>query len=92
MTTAFAVHATPAFERRLKKLIPRHPELVDHYAEALAALQEDPHNRSRAHKIKKLGPLRYRFQRGRWRFTCTIERRVVWLTYCGLRREDTYRS
>ena len=92
MTPAFAVHATPAFERRLKKLIPRHPELVDHYAEALAALQKDPRNRSRAHKIKKLGPVRYRFRSGRWRFIFTLEGRVVWLTYCGLRREDTYRS
>ena len=36
MTPAFVVRATSAFEHRLKKLIPRHPGLVDHYAAVLA--------------------------------------------------------
>ena len=32
---------------------PRHPGLVDHYAEALTALQDDPHNRRSSHNINK---------------------------------------
>ena len=92
MTPAFVVRATSAFEHRLKKLIPRHPGLVDHYAAVLAALQDDPQNRRRAHNIKKIGPARYRVRTGRWRFIYTMDGRTVWLTYCGLRREDTYRS
>ena len=92
MTPAFVVRVTTAFERRLKKLIPRHPGLVDHYAEVLATLQDDPQNRRRAHNIKKIGPGRYRVRTGRWRFIYTMDGRTVWLIYCGLRREDTYRS
>ena len=39
MTPAFVARVTPAFERQLKKLSPRHPGLVDHYAEVLAFLR-----------------------------------------------------
>ena len=91
MTLAFVVRVTSAFERQLKKLSPRHPGLVDHYAEVLAALQDDPQNRRNTHNIKKIGPKRYRIRIGRWRFIYTMDGRVVWLIYCGLRREDTYR-
>ena len=91
MTPAFVVRVTSAFERRLKKLITRHPRLLDHYADVLATLQDDPQNRRRTHNIKKIGPTRYRIRTGRWRFIYTIDGRAVWLIYCGLRREDTYR-
>ena len=40
---------------------------------------------------QKIGPKRYRIRIGRWRFIYTMDGRVVWLIYCGLRREDTYR-
>lgn len=55
----------------------------------------DPFNRTRRHHIKKLedvssgdGP--YRLSLGRWRFRYDILDQVVLLSYCGLRREDTY--
>ena len=51
MTPAFVVRVTPAFERQLKKLSPRHPGLVDHYAEVLAALKDDPQNRRNTHNM-----------------------------------------
>ena len=91
MTAAFTVRPTASFKRQLKKLILRHPDLIDHYAEVLAALEEDPHNRTRTHNIKKLDVGRYRFRSGRWRFIYSIAGHVVFLHYCGLRREDTYR-
>ena len=87
MTSAFVVRVTPAFERQLKKLSPRHPGLVA----TVAALQDDPQNRRNTHNIKKIDPKRYRIRIGRWRFIYTMDGRVVWLIYCGLRREDTYR-
>ena len=92
MTAPFDVRPTVSFRRHVKKLIPRHPELADRYAEALAALEQDPHNRTRTHNIKKLELGRWRFRTGRWRFIYSIADRVVFLHYCGLRREDTYRS
>ena len=92
MTAVFEVRPTASFKRHLKKLIARHPELVDRYADALAALEKDPHNRTRTHNIKKLELGRYRLRSGRWRFIYSIAGRVVFLHYCGLRREDTVRS
>ena len=56
MTSAFVVRVTPAFERQLKKLSPRHPGLVA----TVAALQDDPQNRRNTHNIKKIDPKRYR--------------------------------
>ncbi len=88
----FDIRPTASFQRHLKKLIPRHPELADRYAEALDTLEKDPHNRRRTHNIKKLELGRYRFRSGRWRFIYSIAGRVVFLHHCGLRREDTYRS
>jgi len=38
-----------------------------------------------------LGEGQYRLRLGRWRFRYDIEGRQVWLRYCGLRREETYR-
>ncbi len=96
MTPLFAVRTTPRFERLLRRLSKRHPELVDCYANALALLKSDPHNLSRRHPIRKLegmesGEGQYRLRLGRWRFRYDIFGRDVVLHYCGLRREDTYR-
>ncbi|MBI4588886.1 MAG: hypothetical protein HY725_08590 [Candidatus Rokubacteria bacterium] len=95
MTPPFSVHTTPHFDRLLKRLTRRHPDLVHRYAEAAEILKTDPHNLTRAHEIKKLeglgpGEGQYRLRRGRWRFRYDIFGRQVWLFYCGLRREDTY--
>ena len=67
MTPPFSVHTTPHFDRSLKKLIKRHPNLGDRYAEAIEILNIDPQNLSRTHNIRKLegvqpgeGPYRFR--------------------------------
>ncbi len=96
MTPSFSVRTTPHFDRLLKTLARRHPELVERYAEAREILRADPYNRTRSHHIKKLegvqpGEGQYRLSSGRWRFRYDIYGREVILQYCGLRREDTYR-
>lgn len=52
MTPPFSVHTTPHFDRLLRKLRRRHPDLVNRYAEAVVILKTDPHNLTRAHDIK----------------------------------------
>lgn len=96
MTSSFSVRTTPRFDRLMKALVKGHADLTDRYAEALAILKADPHNRTRKHQIKKLegvgqGDGRYRLRLGRWRFRYDIYSREVVLHSCGLRREDTYR-
>jgi mRNA-degrading endonuclease RelE of RelBE toxin-antitoxin system len=91
----FSVFATARFERDYAALLKRHPELREHYAQAVMALKEDPYNRSRRYAIKKLegiaaGDGQYRFRSGRFRFRYDVAGTLVYLKYCGLRREDTY--
>jgi len=91
----FSVLTTAHFDRLLKKLAPKHPELVERFEEALTILSIDPYNKSWKHPIKKLqgvpaGEGQYRLRSGRFRFRYDIEEHEVVLLYCGLRREDTY--
>jgi len=93
--SSFTVLTTAHFDRLLKKLAPKHPELVERFEEAVAVLSADPYNKSRKHPIKKLqgvpsGEGQYRIRSGRFRFRYDIAEREVVLLYCGLRREDTY--
>jgi mRNA-degrading endonuclease RelE of RelBE toxin-antitoxin system len=92
---AYSVVTTAHFDRLLKKLAPKHPELMERFEEAIAILSLDPHNKSGRYPIKKLrgvaaGEGQYRLRSGRFRFRYDIEEREVVLLYCGLRREDTY--
>jgi mRNA-degrading endonuclease RelE of RelBE toxin-antitoxin system len=92
---AFTVTTTAHFDRLVKKLAPKHPELVGRFEEAIAVLSEDPFNKSRKHSIKKLeavpgGEGQFRLRSGRFRFRYDVEGNQVILLYCGLRREDTY--
>ena len=96
MTARFQVRTVPHFDRLLKKLSKSHPDLEEHFAQAVSILESDPYNQSRSHPIKKLRSVRpgegqYRLRLGRWRFRYDVADRVVELSYCGLRREDTYR-
>lgn len=73
MSAEFSVRATPRFDRLLKKLSKRHPDLAERFADALAIFKSDPHNRSRSYQIKKLQDVpaeegQYRLRLGRWRF------------------------
>jgi mRNA-degrading endonuclease RelE of RelBE toxin-antitoxin system len=92
---AYSVVATAHFDRLLKKLAPKHPELLERFEEAIGILSLDPYNKSHKYPIKKLqgvpaGEGQYRLRSGRFRFRYDIEEREVVLLYCGLRREDTY--
>jgi len=94
MTAApFSVRTTSAFDRDFRKLAKQHRNLIEHYGRAVDILASEPHNRSRAHDIKKLqgvpaGEGQYRLRLGRFRYD--IAGRVVTLVACSLRREDTY--
>jgi mRNA-degrading endonuclease RelE of RelBE toxin-antitoxin system len=93
--SAYTVLTTSHFDRLMKKLAPKHPELMDRFEEAVAVLSIDPYNKSRQHAIKKLegvsaGDGQYRLRSGRFRFRYDIEGTEVVLLYRGLRREDTY--
>ena len=96
MTPAFSVRTDAHFERLARSLRKGHPDFTDRFAEAIAILAADPYNRSRSHAIKKLegvdrGDGQYRLRSGRFRFRYDIYDKEVVLTYCGLRREGTYR-
>jgi hypothetical protein len=95
MTPSFAVHPTSHYERLSTKLHKSHRDFEATERSAVAILSADPYNRSRRHNIRKLegvppGEGQYRLAPGRWRFRYDIIRRVTLVSYCGLRREDTY--
>ncbi len=98
MTPRFSVRTVSQFDRLLRSLNQRHPELERLYAIALEILHRDPLNLSHQHNIKKLAGVgagtggKYRLALRRFRFRYDIEKREVILYYCGLRREDTYRD
>ena len=92
---AYSVVTTAHFDRLLKKLAPKHPDLVERFEEAIGILSLDPFNKSSKYAIKKLqgvsaGEGQYRLRSGRFRFRYDVAEREVVLLYCGLRREDTY--
>jgi hypothetical protein len=94
----FDVRTTSHFDRLFKKLVAGHrKEDVEVLGQALAILEADPFNRTRRYPIKKLedvapGEGQYRLRIRRWRFRYDIwtDRGQVELSYCGLRRENTY--
>jgi hypothetical protein len=95
MTPSFAVHSTSRYERLSTKLSKKQRGFEPTELSAVSIVSEDPYNRSRKHNIKKLedvppGEGQYRLSLGRWRFRYDIIGQVVLLSYCGLRREDTY--
>ena len=96
MKPSFTVIGTPHYERLFKKLLRAHRDLPALQGRASEILSVDPYNVSREHHIKKLegvaaGECQFRLTMGRWRFRYDIFGQEVWLFYCGLRREETYR-
>jgi hypothetical protein len=92
---AFTVRTTPRYDRLSNKLHKSHRDFDAAEKSAAAVLSQDPYNRTRRYHIKKLeavaaGEGQYRLSLGRWRFRYDILGQVVLLSYCGLRREDTY--
>ena len=95
MPPGYAVHVTSHYERLSNKLQRRHRDFEDTERSVVGILSLDPYNRLKSHNIKKLegvptGEGQYRLALGRWRFRYDILGKVVLLSYCGLRREDTY--
>ena len=95
MTPTFSVHTDPHFERLAAPLRKHHRDFHQVFLYAVEILEMDPFNMTRKHAIKKLTDVRagqgqYRLRLGRWRFRYDIYGQEVVLTYCGLRREDTY--
>jgi len=93
----FRVLTSPHFDRLLKRLARQHPELPEVFASVMGILTTDPHNRTRAHAIRKLrdipaGEGQYRLRLARWRFRYDISGQQVHLQYRGLRSEETYRQ
>jgi mRNA-degrading endonuclease RelE of RelBE toxin-antitoxin system len=79
----------------MRKLSPRHPDLLERFEEAISILSADPYNKNGKYPIKKLrdvpaGEGQFRLRSGRFRFRFDIAGSDVTLMYCGLRREDTY--
>jgi len=92
---AFAVHTTSSYNRLSNKLQKSHRDFDAAERNMAAILSQDPFNRTRQHHIKKLeavapGDGQFRIRLGRWRFRYDIIDQVVLVSYCGLRREDTY--
>ncbi len=54
MTPAFQTLVTPHFERLMRRLQQKHPDLAARYGEVLRILREDPLNRRGTHAIRKL--------------------------------------
>ena len=92
---AFSVRVTPHGERLVKRLNKQHADFIASYERAIRILSTDPYNRTRSYQIKKLesvapGQGAWRLRLGRWRFRYDIWGQQVELSYCGLRREETY--
>ena len=93
--SSYQIRTTAHFDRLVKKLAPKHADLIERLEEAVETLSIDPSNKSHNNPIKKLqgvpaGEGQYRLRSGRFRFRYDISGNEVVLHYCGLRREDTY--
>lgn len=97
MTPPFTVRVPSRYERLSNHLLKRHANFEVVSRRARDILSTDPYNRTRHYPIKKLegvprGEGQYRLRLSRWRFRYDIYGQDVVLLYCGLRREETYRS
>jgi mRNA-degrading endonuclease RelE of RelBE toxin-antitoxin system len=93
--SSYRVQTSAHFDRLMKKLAPKHPDLAGRFEEAVAVPSVDPHNSTNKYPIKKLssvspGDGQYRLRSGRFRFRYDVVGKEARLHYCGLRREDTY--
>lgn len=92
MPAAFRVFSTAAFDRSIKRLAKKNPEIPDVFAAMLAVLQEDPLNTSRRHNIKKLtdvaaGDGQWRLRSGVYRLRYDVESDIVTLHSINHRKE-----
>jgi mRNA-degrading endonuclease RelE of RelBE toxin-antitoxin system len=65
MSSRFRILGSPGFEREFRNIAEGNSQLPAALEELLVILRDDPHNRSRQHKIKKLSQVRA--GDGQWR-------------------------
>lgn len=84
MPAAFRVLSTAAFDRALKRLAKKHPDIPDIFEELLTILESDPLNTSRQYNVKKLvdvepGDGAWRIRSGVYRLRYDVSRTTVTL-------------
>ncbi len=93
---SYSIQVTRSFEKELRKLMRRHAEVKGHYNSVIEVLKKDPFNYTRTYPVAKLenvptGDAQYRIRYEHFRFRYDIVGKVVYLKYCSLRSEKTYR-
>jgi len=88
---AYCVVASSRFERDYKALAKRHPPAIPRVEAMVAALRQDPYNRSRRYNIRKLkggkqGEGQWRIASGDYRIRYDIFGQEVVLYSCKPRR------
>ena len=98
MAPALRVETTAHYDRLARGLARQHSDFLAEPTRAVAILGDDPFNRTGKYPIRKLwavklgeGQHRLWLRRYRFRYDIFINRGVIVLYACGLRREDTYR-
>lgn len=94
MPSNFRITYTTGFERDIKSLIVRNPEIYRQFKKLLDVLREDPFNTSRKYNIKKLtgvipGDGQWRIRTGKYRLRYDILKQVVVL-YSFSHRKEAY--
>jgi mRNA-degrading endonuclease RelE of RelBE toxin-antitoxin system len=92
MPAAFRVLSTAAFDRALKRLAKKHPDIPDIFEELLAILESDPLNTSRQYNVKKLvdvepGDGAWRIRSGVYRLRYDVAGTTVTLHSINHRRD-----
>jgi mRNA-degrading endonuclease RelE of RelBE toxin-antitoxin system len=92
MPAAFRVLSTAAFDRTLKRLAKKHPDIPDIFEELLAILESDPLNTSRQYNVKKLvdvalGDGAWRIRSGVYRLRYDVAGTTVTLHSINHRRD-----
>lgn len=94
MPSNFRITHTTGFERDIKALVGRNPEIYRQFLTLLDVLREDPYNTSRKYNIKKLtgvapGEGQWRIRTGKYRLRYDILKQDVVL-YSFSHRKEAY--
>ena len=76
-SSPYRVLTTPTFEREIRKLTQRNPQIIKHFDRMIKVLRSDPWNRTRSHNIRQLkevepGEGQLRIRSGEWRMRYDI--------------------
>ncbi len=94
MSAPFRVFSTHAFDRSIKRLARKNPDIQNIFDGCVSILETDPHNISRQHNVKKLttvasGDGQWRIRSGVYRLRYDIEGNRV-LLHSINHRKDAY--